>query len=260
MRRFAHIASLLSLVLSTGCGQDNPSGSWDANPKTWDAAPPRQIVEGDGGVDPGANPGEGTGGSGSFTKKCTMQHQPWCCYDGRNGSAITGIPLCTWQGIGPGEAFMITEANQANKVVPLPNPLTLRVVTPDKIGSGDECSMAPVGFVLEGKGLVEEPVQSNLWYYFINSDGTWAEADYMSGVMGLVVPRNPDLDGSRTGGEPTPGPTMSSTICAARPSTRANVLGFDNIRFKMDGEEYVFGLQQSGGGITFLYATVERTY
>src|SRR5262245_35397956 len=120
MSRHQHIASLLSLsvlvAVPLGCGQPNPSGVWDAAPKTWEAAPPREIVEGNGTGDGGAV-GTPNNGSGSFTKMCKMPHEAWCCFDGVN---VTGIPLCPWRSVGPGEIFVITEAFKANQKVTLP--------------------------------------------------------------------------------------------------------------------------------------------
>ncbi len=188
MRPFAHIASLVSMVLAAGCGVNNPSGTWDADPKTWEAAPPRQIVEGDAGIDDGGLPGNGSGGSGSFTNMCKMDHEPWCCF---NGTTTHGDPMCSWRGLGPGESLTITQAYEiarpSDPLQPLPNPLTIRVVTRDKFESADDCMTRPVGFVVEGKGVSEMSSDSNVQYYFIKSDGKWSPAGADSNVSGCLL-------------------------------------------------------------------------
>jgi hypothetical protein len=244
-----------------GCGQSNPGGTWDAAAVRYEAAPPREIIGGTDG-------GEGVGGSDpgsmmprSFGKLCKMATDPWCCYDNYN---VIGIPLCAWKALVPGNSVVIDSAFAANQKVPLDNPLTLTSVTPERYTSADECGQMPVGFVLSGKDLMEEPLRSNLYYYQIKKNGTWAPAGGGESYE-LVIAKNtadePPGDAG-TGSLPPPQAKLSGESCAPSSEVTANVVLFDFLRYRTtDGKEWELSFSRPPSDSTLAYyVRIERTY
>jgi hypothetical protein len=247
---------LLGWCLLAGCGRSNPTGTWDAAAMMWEAAPPREIVDG----------AESDGGPGgmmprSFDKPCKMAREPWCCYDGTN---VTGFPFCSWKGLGAGASSPIDTVLRGNERVTLPSPLTLTSTTPDRSGTGEDCRGLQVGFVLEGKGLSEEPMVSSILYYDIKKDGTWAPAGAGGESTALVVPSSTDASergDAGTGSLPTASEKLDDEQCPGTSDVVANVVLFDWVRFKLDDVDYEANFSRSPQAETSaFYVRIERSF
>jgi hypothetical protein len=250
------------LALLGGCGQSNPGGVWDAASMTWEAAPPRVIIGGDASsdADPGSLPGSMPR---SFDKMCTGVNQPWCCYDGYN---LPGYPLCGWKALALGTSVVIDWAFAGHQKVTLPSPLLLTSTTPERFTSTEDCNQLPVGFVLEGKGLIEEPLTSSNSYFYIRKDGTWAPAGAVSASESpdLILAKNSDPATRPDGGAgslPPPKAHLDGDTCGSEANASANIVVFSRVRFRIGDIEYDLDFNRPPlTGTRGYYVRIERTY
>jgi hypothetical protein len=249
----------LSFALLVGCGQANPGGTWDGAPMMWEVPPPRTIINADGSTDgdPGSLPGMMPRG---FEKPCKAVNEPYCCYDGYN---ITGYPLCRWQALSSGTSVVIDSVFKGDKKITLPSPLVLTSVTPERFTTDGDCTMLPVGFVLEGKGLVEQPMLSSINYWYIDKKGFWRPGTGGQS-QDLVIPKNSDPTSRGDAGAeglPSPKVLLDGDKCATQSEARANVVLFDWVRFTIDDVEYDANFsREPRGEVIAYYARIERTY
>jgi hypothetical protein len=241
----------LGLSLLAGCGRSNPSGLWDGAPMTWEAAPPREIVE-------PVHDGGGARVPATFDKACTMAGEPWCCYQGNP----PGLPLCSWKALAEGMSATFDSAFEGTEKVTLPRALTLTGTTADRLGSGVDCTSLPVGFVLEGEGLVQEPLMSSVLYYDIRKDGTWVATGSRQPSTGLVIPIDPSTRGDAGAGPPPRGnERLHVDQCALNSDVIANVVMFDTVHFELDDVSYEADFSRPPQTeTTAFYVRIERAF
>jgi hypothetical protein len=258
---------VLSAIILTsavgGCARPTTAvyqSAFDGQATEWEVPPARTVTESDGGPGgPGGLGGPGfSGGLGGWTSICTKSDQPNCCYDGKMGRP-TGIPNCTWQRLAPNESTTITAGFKDDVKVMLPVPLTLSSVSPAAFASYDECTKAPLGFVLVGMGLEEGHLVGDIYYYNLKKDGSWRGVGD-GGTIGLVAGRNPQGDG----GAVTPNYTLSDGLCKPLmedPSNVGFVVFFDQVDFKIDGVKYTTDFRQNPNGVvTGFYAVIQKGF
>ena len=260
MKRRQLRASLLPLSVAFAlgaCGKNNVNGVWDSAAMTWEAAPPREIIdargEGGGGtVDPG-------GMMRSFTKLCKETDEPWCCYDGKT---LYGIPLCSWKGMVTGNSVTFDTAYREDQKVTLPDPVTLISPTPDRWASAEDCADKAVGFVLQGKGMSEGSLVSTISYYYVGAGGNWRAAGG-GATAGLVVGSNSD---PAARGDAAPGslPPLEDKLdaekCTGNAEYIANVVMFDSVSFELDGVKYEADFRRDEGETKAYYVRIDRGY
>jgi hypothetical protein len=204
-------------------------------------------------------PGGGPGGGSSYTTVCARMDQGNCCYDGKE---LSGIPQCGWRRLSRGETAAITSAYKDSAKVTLPAALQLAPEAPASFATHDECVHAPLGFVLSGAALVEEPLVGNIAHYSVQANGTW-QGQGGGGQSGLVAASDTTIT-SRDGSQPAPSYTLSEGLCAPLRDGQAVALVqfFDQIDFTVEGVDYSanFRTHPNGSAVTGYYVLTEKGF